>query len=206
MLAHLEPSSPLFAVYLPEVDARLRLGIPAIKQELKKAYGGVKNQRYAPQSGQVAPEAAQKIEKVRVGYKKSDLELIILNLVMENSSMRAKLMEAELSFADKGAQFLWGVMQDRHRQNPNESGSLEANLVSYCSNPETLTLTLEKPYSHLSKEKKVELFDDCLQSIKKRQLGVQAKLMSKKIGQNAADDELKKFMELQRKKRKILKV
>ncbi len=202
ILAHLEPSSPLFAVYLPEVDARLRLGVSAIKQELKKEYRGMKTKKYSPKSAQTILKKVQKIEKVRVGYKKSDHELILLNLLMESSSMRALLFKEGFSFLDAGAEFLWGIMQSRHRHNPSESGSLEANLVSYCSNPEALTLTLEKPYSHLSKERKLELFNDCLKSIKKKQLFAQAKLMSKKIRQDAVDDDLKQFMEIQRKKRK----
>lgn len=206
MLSHLEVTSPLFAVYLPEVDTRLGIGVSAIKQELRKIYGGKKPQYKASHSVQEASAASAVIKRVRVSYKRSELEFIVFNLVMEAAAMREQLITENFSFTDVGAQFLWGIMQERHRQNPSESGSLEANLVSYCSNPEALTLNLEKPYSHLSKEQKMELFNDCLQTIKKKQLAVQTKLMSKTIGQNAADDDLKKFMELQREKRKNLKV
>ena len=210
ILKHLDSTSPLFAVYIPEVDARLRLGADAIKSELRKAYGGGSSRNSyktvvseEPRAQAVAPI---EIKKVRIQYKKSDLELIMLNLLLESSQMRSQLVEEAFVFSDPGAQYLWSIVQERHRQNPNESGSLEAHLVNYCSNPGALTLTLEKPYNQLKKEQKLELFNDCLQSIKKKQLGVQAKLMSKKIGQNAADEELKQFMELQREKRKILKV
>lgn len=206
ILAHLEPSSPLFAVYLPEVDARLRLGVSAIKQELRKAYKIGRPQKPFSQEGLETPQVPMQIKKMKVNYKKNDLELIMFNLLMESSPMRENLLSENFSFTDGGAQYLWDIMQEKHRQNPNESGTLEAHLVSYCSNPEALTLTLEKPYSHLSKEQKLELFTDCLQSIKKKQLAAQAKLMSKKIRQDAADEDLKKFMELQREKRKTLKV
>ncbi len=206
MLSHLEVTSPLFSIYLPELDARLGIGVPAIKQELRKVYSGKKPSYKGALEAEEASVAPEPMRKVRVGYKRSDLELIVFNLLMEAPAMRARLDSENFSFSDEGAQFLWGLMRERHRQNPSESDSLEAHLVSYCSNPEALTLTLEKPYSHLTKEQKMELFNDCLQSIRKKQLAVQAKLMSKTIGQNAADEDLKKFMELQREKRKILKV
>lgn len=206
ILAHLDPQSPLFAVYLPEVDSRLRLGLPAIKQELRKAYGGKKTKSYAAQIEPEAPQAPKVIEKVKISYKRSDLEFIMFNLLLESSSMRGLLIEEDFEFSDPGTNFLWGVVKARHRQNPNESGSLEAHLVNYCSNPNALTLTLERPYSHLNHEKKLEVFNDCFQSVKKKQLGAQAKLLTKKIRQDAADEELKQFMELQRQKRKILKV
>ncbi len=202
ILAYLQPSSPLLAVYLSEVDARLRLGMLVIKQELKKEYRLVKTKQYSFKATQVAFKEAEGVKKIRIEYKKNDPELILLNLLMESSSMRAVLFKEGFSFSDKGAQFLWSIMQDRHRQNPSESGSLGANLVSYCSNPRALTLTLEKPYSHLSKEGKLELFNECFKSTKKKQLSAQSKLMSKKIKQDAPDDELKQFMELQKKKRK----
>ena len=206
-LSHLDPKSPLFAVYLPELDARLRLGLPAIKQELRKAYSGSKTEvsRSAPSSTEVHPQA-QEITKVRLGGKRNAPELMIFNLAMESSRMREELIGREFVFTDPGAQQLWAFMQERHRQGSEKSVNLEAQLASYCSNPGALTLTLEKPYSYLNDDQKYELFQNCLKTVEKKQLGAQAKLISKRLGQDAADTDLEKFMELQRQKRKILKL
>lgn len=210
-LVHLEPTSPLFAIYLPEMDSRLRMGLPAIKQELRKAYNGVKSgyKSSAPAPSEelsYKPSEPRVVKKVRLNAKKNDLELILFNLIMESPQMREELISKDFSFPDPGTQELWGVMKDKHRQGASKSVNLEAQLVGYCSNPEALTLTLEKPYNHLSNEQKYDLFTNCFKAVEKKQLSAQAKLISKTMGQDAADDDLEKFMELQRKKRKILKL
>jgi DNA primase len=212
VLINLEPSSPLFAIYLPEMDSRLRLGLSAIKQELRKAYAAGKGNYKKPstlsepiESPSYKVSSPPVVPKIRLNLKKNDPELILFNLIMENAQMREELISKEFSFLEPGTQELWGLMKDKHRQEASKSVNLEAHMVSYCSNPEALTLTLEKPYNHLSNEQKYDLFTNCFKSVEKKQLSAQAKLLSENIGQNAADDDLEKFMELQRKKRKILK-
>jgi len=207
MLVHLDKSSPLFAIYLPEIDSRLRMGLPAIKQELRKAFSGQKPTVYTQEDVVQEPVSQpQEIVKSRLVGKKSDPEYILFNLTMESSQMRDELLERGFEFTEPGTQQLWGVMADKHRQSGQKSVNLEAHLASYCSNPEALTLTLEKPYSHLTEKQKYELFQNCIKTVEKKQLAAQAKLLSQNIGQDAADTDLEKFMELQRKKRKILKL
>lgn len=207
MLVHLDKSSPLFSIYLPEVDSRLRMGLPAIKQELRKAFSGQKPTSFTqPEEDEEPVQKSQEIQKVRLAGKKNDPEYILFNLTMESAQMRDELLDRGFEFIDPGTQQLWGVMAHKHRQAGQKSVNLEAHLASYCSNPEALTLTLEKPYSHLTDKQKNELFQNCLKTVEKKKLAAQAKLISKNIGQDAADTDLEKFMELQRKKRKILKL
>jgi DNA primase len=207
MLVHLDKASPLFAIYLPEIDSRLRMGLPAIKQELRKAFSGQKPTNYSQVEEETEEDLRpQEIKKVILAGKKNDPEYILFNLTMESSQMRDELLERDFEFTEPGTQQLWGVMAAKHGQSGQKSVDLGAHLASYCSNPEALTLTLEKPYSHLTDKQKNELFQNCLKTVEKKQLAAQAKLISKNIGQDAADTDLEEFMELQRKKRKILKL
>lgn len=201
-LSHLDVKSPLFAVYIPEIESRLDLPAKTIKSEIQKRYQSEKRGEASPPS-QVKAESVAEPEKVTIHYKKSDPELLVFALSLESLRMREELIRRDFVFSDSGAQILWKRLRERCGQRDHDSGSVEARLASFLSNPGILTLTLERPYCNLNEDQKFEIFESCLKSIEKKKLSAQAKLISKKIGQNAADEDLERFMELQRKKRNL---
>lgn len=208
ILSHLSKESSLMSLYIQEVDSRLNLGAGTIKQEILKALkdssvGPSESQKPTPKKP-VKPYNDDNSKKVvRIGYKKNHPEYILFSLAIANKPLLEEALKEEISFTDPGTDFLWSLSADKYRQNRQKSVNIEAYLASFCANPEALTLTLEKPYSQLNEEQIKDIFHECLAKVKRNNMKSESQKMRKKMGPSSDEEDLKRFMELQRKKRDL---
>ena len=144
--------------------------------------------------------------QVFLGYKKNNPEYVLFSLSLSDPKLFKEAINAELCFTDPGAQFLWGLANDRYGQDSQSFDRferVESYLANYCSNPEVLTLTMEEPYSRFDKEQRNEIFHECLHRVKNQKMNHESKRMSQKMGPTTDQEDLEHFMELQRKKRNL---
>ncbi len=206
MISHLPPSSALINIYLQEVDVRLSIGMNELRNELqkkRKANGLIRSGHEMPQVRFEEPEPLKEISLTRIQAKRNDQELIAFNLALESEEAFLKLAGSEVGFSNSSINTLWSFLLENYRQKRVSSGNFVGFLASYCANPGALTLTMEKPYSQLDQKQKLELLEDCLQSMKKVQLKSISKTLRGKIRQGAGEDDLERFMNIQRQRRKL---
>ena len=200
ILAQIPQGSALVPLYAQELESRLALDKKLIFNEiLKLKKGGTQPFK------QEKPLKTQEKETqlVKLQYKKNNPEYILFSLAISEPKIFKESLAEEVSFSDPGAAFLWSLARDKYGQSLKSFDRVESYLASYCSNPEALTLTMEKPYSHLDKEQKYEIFHECLQRVKSQKVRHESKKMSQSIGPTTEQKDLELFMELQRKKRNL---
>lgn len=205
MLSHLPQRSSLLKIYVGELETRTELGTSTIWSELKKKIEDPRSKaslKPAPPSQQVKKEAAPK-KMVAIQAKKSDPEFIAFNLALGFQGGIDLIEESKIDFKDRGLASLWEILLESRRQGLIKSGSVEGFLAGYCSNPEALTLSLEKPYSLLSQEQKIKMIEECLQSMKNLQLRDRSKSLRDKLGHSSEESELEQFMNIQRQRREL---
>ena len=159
-----------------------------------------------PESPPPEPIGQPRRRQVFLGYKKNNPEYVLFSLSLSDPKLFKEAINAELCFTDPGAQFLWGLANDRYGQDSQSFDRfkrVESYLANYCSNPEVLTLTMEEPYSRFDKEQKNEIFHECLHRVKNQKMNHESKRMSQKMGPTTDQEDLEHFMELQRKKRNL---
>jgi DNA primase len=206
ILSQIPQGSPLLPLYVQELESRLILDKKVILEEILKAQRGQNSQFAKPSNsstgGQKPPEPRK---QVRINYKKNNPEYILFSLALSDSKLFNEAIAAKLVFSDPGTQFLWVLAKDKYGQAGQSFGRVESYLASFLSNPEALTLTMEKPYSHLDKEQKNEIFHECLHRVKNQKVSFESKKMSQNMGPTTDEKDLERFMELQRKKRNLIK-
>ena len=159
-----------------------------------------------PESPPPEPIGQPRRRQVFLGYKKNNPEYVLFSLSLSDPKLFKEAINAELCFTDPGAQFLWGLANDRYGQDSQSFDRferVESYLANYCSNPEVLTLTMEEPYSRFDKEQRNEIFHECLHRVKNQKMNHESKRMSQKMGPTTDQEDLEHFMELQRKKRNL---
>ena len=204
ILAQIPQGSPLRPLYIQELQSRLFIDKKVIVSELIKVQKVSDSQfsklQKESRSNERPPET---IKQVSLKYKRNNPEYILFSLALSDPKLFIEVVNANLSFSDPGAQFLWSLTKDKYGQGGSNFDRVESYLASYCGNPEALTLTMEKPYSHLDQKQKNEIFHECLHRVKNQQASYESKKMSQNMGPTTDQKDLEHFMELQRKKRNL---
>ena len=206
ILSQIPQGSPLLPLYAQELEARLFIDQKVIKEEILKLQKGqptqFRPQKIASTPSNPQPEEPRKQVVIRFGNKNNP-EYILFSLAISDQKLFNQAKNENLCFSDPGMQFLWGLAKDKYGQEGQNFDKVESYLASYCSNPRALTLTMEKPYSHLDKEQKNEIFHECLHRVKNQKVRNESKKMSQNMGPTTDEKDLERFMELQRKKRNL---
>ncbi len=217
ILANIPKGSALKPMYVQELVARLAIDKKVVVNEILKVQSkSLKNMQTSTYrstdkpsnhdgfDSTVSTDEEEPLKKqVRVSYKKNDPEYILFSLSLGAKELFSEALATDIIFNDTGAAFLWNLAKVRYGQEGQNFAKVESYLAGFCANPEALTLTMEKPYSHLDKEQKIEIFKECLHQVQKRKVNDESKKMSQSMGPTTEEKDLELFMELQRKKRNL---